>query len=71
MYIPQAVAAVKVIPVTMSDEDIADYRAMGRSDRKILALLREDAEWYMNEIKVMQQFRGCANICQHRGFCSV
>ena len=58
----QAVAAVKVIPVTISDEDIADHRAMGKSDREILELLREDAEWYMNEIKVMQQLKGSANI---------
>ncbi len=58
----QAVAAVKVIPITISDEDIADHRAMGKSDREILELLREDAEWYMNEIKVMQQLKGSANI---------
>ena len=58
----QAVAAVKVIPITISDEDIADHRAMGKSDREILELLREDAEWYMNEIKVMRQLKGSANI---------
>jgi len=58
----QAIAAVKVIPITISDEDIADHRAMGKSDREILELLREDAEWYMNEIKVMQQLKGSANI---------
>ena len=46
----------------MNDDDIADHRAMDRSDREILALWREDVERYMNEIKVMQQLKGSANI---------
>lgn len=37
----------------MKDHDIADHRAMDRSDREILSLWREDVERYMNEIKVM------------------
>ena len=41
----------------MNDDDIADHRAMDRSDRKILALWREDVERYMNEIKVMKQLK--------------